>query len=342
MSDNYVSKCVSSKQILIKRKELMPLIVKYLPISFDEIISQNHVVSNITKFIKKKSIPHLLFYGMPGTGKTSTINALLEILYGENKSFMAMEVNSSSERGIETVRKDIKSFISIEPLVEIDDSITTKKMVILDEVDSMTKDAQQMLRKLIEDYTNNVTFCLICNEIQQVIMPIQSRCLSYKFGLVKSSQMASRLKEICIKENIKYEDKGIELICDNSNGDFRYALNKLQLIQIGNNSILTSEIAIKYSKKSTRVIINELYALLYTSTLNQLYIYLANEMTKHSIMLCDVINIFVEMILTKSLCTSKLIRLLRGLKDLDKKTTDEYNQKIHISCFIAIILQLKY
>jgi|SaaInlStandDraft_4_1057021.scaffolds.fasta_scaffold01572_2 replication factor C subunit 3/5 len=208
----------------------LPWIEKYRPKNFDEMISNNGMIDILRDFIKSKNLPHLLFYGPPGTGKTSAIMACSKELYKHNKPYMVLELNASDERGIEVVRNRIKQFAltGCSFLRKDDNSLPPFKLVILDEIDAMTDDAQSNLRQILEKYAHNVRFCLICNYIKKINPALISRSVGFRFAPLNKDQIMIKLKEIVGKENIKSTEKGLKLIVHRSNGDMRRVLNILQ------------------------------------------------------------------------------------------------------------------
>ncbi|KAJ1829872.1 Subunit of heteropentameric Replication factor C (RF-C), partial [Coemansia sp. RSA 2703] len=141
-----------------KGAENLPWVEKYRPTSLDELVSQSDIVDTLQRFIDDGKLPHLLFYGPPGTGKTTTILAIARKLYGKNMGSMVLELNASDDRGIDVIRDQIKTFASTRTVFS-----SGLKLVILDEADAMTTPAQAALRRVIEKYTKNVRFCIICN-----------------------------------------------------------------------------------------------------------------------------------------------------------------------------------
>ena len=143
----------------------LPWVEKYRPKNLDDIISQKNIIHTISSFLKKyKQLPHMIFYGPSGTGKTSTIIACINKLFG-TQSFDYLSLNASDERGVDTVRNRIRKFVYTKNLFTNNLNINIHKIVILDEADSMTEEAQFSLRQLIVNYTNTVRFCIICNYI---------------------------------------------------------------------------------------------------------------------------------------------------------------------------------
>ena len=141
---------------------ILPWVEKYRPKELGELISHDQIRNTLHRFIEKKSLPNLLFYGSPGTGKTSTILASAKKLYGSAFNYMVIELNASDERGINTVRNTIKVFAESQPPIQSD---VRFKLVILDEADNMTKDAQAALRRMMERFSSTTRFCLICNYV---------------------------------------------------------------------------------------------------------------------------------------------------------------------------------
>lgn len=203
---------------------------KYRPNTINEVFLENKNRDSINYFINNKDFPNLLFYGPSGTGKTSTIIAMAKEIYQKRYNLMVLELNASDNRNIQIVRKLIKEFASTKTLF-------TKgyKLIILDEVDSMTNDAQFALRRIMETYSDNVRFCFICNYINKIIPAIQSRCSKFKFSSLESSVIENRLYEILEKEKIEIHENVLKEILDYTSGDMRKILNIIQLFQFHNS-----------------------------------------------------------------------------------------------------------
>uniref|UniRef100_A0A1I8Q602 Activator 1 subunit 5 n=1 Tax=Stomoxys calcitrans TaxID=35570 RepID=A0A1I8Q602_STOCA len=202
----------------------IPWVEKYRPSKLDDLISHEEIISTINRFINQKQLPHLLFYGPPGTGKTSTILACAKQLYtpAQFKS-MVLELNASDDRGIGIVRGQILNFASTRTIFS-----GTFKLIILDEADAMTNDAQNALRRIIEKYTENVRFCVICNYLSKIIPAVQSRCTRFRFAPLTPEQILPRLDKIVEMENLNVTDDGKKALMTLSKGDMRKVLNVLQ------------------------------------------------------------------------------------------------------------------
>uniref|UniRef100_A0A2P2I735 Activator 1 subunit 5 n=2 Tax=Hirondellea gigas TaxID=1518452 RepID=A0A2P2I735_9CRUS len=202
----------------------LPWVEKYRPQSLDELVSHEHIISTIKKFIKEDHLPHLLFYGPPGTGKTSTILACAKQLYQpKHYNSMVLELNASDDRGINVVREQILNFASTRTIFK-----AGFKLVILDEADAMTNDAQNALRRVIEKFTENVRFCLICNYLSKIIPAIQSRCTRFRFGPLTTAQMLPRLNHVIESEGVDITEDGRKALVTLAGGDMRKVLNVLQ------------------------------------------------------------------------------------------------------------------
>lgn len=205
------------------------LVEKYRPNTIDEVFLEEKNQLSIKNFIQNNSFPNLLFYGPSGTGKTSTIIAMAKTIYKEKYNLMVLELNASDNRNIQVVRKIIKEFASCKTLFN-----NGYKLIILDEVDSMTNDAQFCLRRIMETYSENVRFCFICNFLGKIIPAIQSRCSKFKFANLNTEQISSRLDNIMLEEKIKISAPVMNLIMEHCNGDMRKILNYIQLFKYHN------------------------------------------------------------------------------------------------------------
>ena len=176
----------------------------------------------------------MLFYGPPGTGKTSTILALAKELYGpELMKSRVLELNASDERGISIVREKVKNFARIAVSTPTNLSSSTYpcppyKIIILDEADSMTQDAQSALRRTMETYSRITRFCLICNYVTRIIDPLASRCSKFRFKPLDEENARTRLELIAKEEGVEYEEGVIDALIKVSDGDLRKAITYLQ------------------------------------------------------------------------------------------------------------------
>ncbi|KAI9473717.1 MAG: replication factor C subunit 2 [Benjaminiella poitrasii] len=211
-------------------KKNQPWVEKYRPKTMDDISSQEQAVLVLKKALQSENLPHLLFYGPPGTGKTSTILALANELYGPKLiKTRILELNASDERGIQIIRDKVKNFSRTTVTNKVEGyPCPTYKIVILDEADSMTKDAQSALRRIMETYSKTTRFCLICNYVSRIIEPITSRCAKFRFKSLPVSDLEERLQMICEKEGVNLAANTLKTLIDCSGGDLRKAITFLQ------------------------------------------------------------------------------------------------------------------
>ncbi|KAI9291636.1 P-loop containing nucleoside triphosphate hydrolase protein [Neoconidiobolus thromboides FSU 785] len=215
-------------------KTNLPWIEKYRPKDMSEISAQEEIVQVLRKSITSKNLPHLLFYGPPGTGKTSSILALARELYGEKElKEKVLELNASDERGIAVVREKVKNFAkrSVSTGVNANGHSISYKIIILDEADSLTSDAQAALRRIMEEHSKVTRFCLICNYVSRIIEPLASRCAKFRFKPIPQELGLKRLQFICESEGLNYDNEALEKLITTCNGDLRRAIMLLQSSQ---------------------------------------------------------------------------------------------------------------
>lgn len=179
----------------------------------------------VKKLLSENQLPHLLFYGPPGTGKTSTILALAKQMYGDSMASMTLELNASDDRGIDIIRNQVQDFASTRTIFS-----NKFKLIILDECDAMTKDAQMALRRVMEKYVRNARFCLICNYVSKIIPALQSRCTRFRFQPLPERFVRSRLEQICNEEKVLLDPAGLDALIELGGGDMRRTLNLLQSV----------------------------------------------------------------------------------------------------------------
>ncbi|KAI9830773.1 MAG: hypothetical protein M1826_004406 [Phylliscum demangeonii] len=214
---------------------LQPWVEKYRPKTLQDVTAQDHTVHVLQRTLQASNLPHMLFYGPPGTGKTSTVLALAKELFGPQlfKS-RVLELNASDERGISIVRVKVKDFARMQLTKPPSASYTTKypcppyKIIILDEADSMTQDAQSALRRTMETYSRITRFCLICNYVTRIIDPLASRCSKFRFKSLDQANARARLAQIAEREGVPLAEGALDALIRCSDGDLRKAITFLQ------------------------------------------------------------------------------------------------------------------
>ncbi|KUL88382.1 hypothetical protein ZTR_04956 [Talaromyces verruculosus] len=220
-----------------ERARLQPWVEKYRPKSLDDVAAQDHTTTVLQRTLQASNLPHMLFYGPPGTGKTSTILALAKSLFGPTLyRTRILELNASDERGINIVREKIKDFArtQLSHPSNLDAAYREKypcppfKIIILDEADSMTQDAQSALRRTMEQYSRITRFCLVCNYVTRIIEPLASRCSKFRFKALDGVSAGDRISEIAAAEGLTLDEGVVETLIRCSEGDLRRAITYLQ------------------------------------------------------------------------------------------------------------------
>ena len=216
-------------QVQAKNLSNLMWVEKYRHFRLDDIINQKEIVESLKNLMKEPAeMPHLLFTGPAGVGKTTTALCMSRQLLGEDWKRDTLELNASDERGIKMVRERVKEFAAVIKIRTTERDERKFRIIILDEADEMTSEAQTALRRIIEDSSETTRFVIICNYLSQIIEPIQSRCAIFRFKRIEKETVEDHLKWLCKKEGIKYDDKAISQIFDSTNGDLRHSINILQ------------------------------------------------------------------------------------------------------------------
>jgi len=196
---------------------------QYRPRKFHEVMGQDEIVQRIESLTKSLNIPHLLFAGPAGTGKSTLALIVVQELFGENWRDSYLELNASDERGINIVREKVKNFARTKALGKV-----PFKIIFLDEADALTPEAQQALRRTMENYSATCRFILSCNYSSKIIDPIQSRCAIFRFKLLEKKAIEKVLMSIAQGENLTITPEAIEILYEGSEGDCRRSINLLQ------------------------------------------------------------------------------------------------------------------
>lgn len=202
-------------------------IEKYRPEKLDDIVGQDDIIKRLKSYVKTKNLPHLLFSGPPGVGKTAAAISIVKEIFGESWRNNFIELNASDERGIDIIRHKVKDFARMAPLGEAD-----FKVIFLDEADALTNDAQSALRRTMERYSATTRFILSCNYSSKIIEPIQSRCAVYRFKPLSKEAVTKRIGHIAEMEKLEVTKGGMDAIEYVASGDMRKAINALQAAAI--------------------------------------------------------------------------------------------------------------
>ena len=196
---------------------------KYRPSIFSEVVGQDNIVKRVESLTNSLNIPHLLFAGPAGTGKSTLALIIVKELFKDNWRENYLELNASDERGINVIREKVKNFARTKSLGNV-----SFKVIFLDEADALTPEAQQALRRTMENYSNTCRFILSCNYSSKIIDPIQSRCAIFRFKLLEKKDVERVIQRIAEKEELMINPEAIEIIYEGSEGDCRRCINILQ------------------------------------------------------------------------------------------------------------------
>lgn len=235
---------VKKKEVFKRDNKYIIWTSKYLP-RINDVIGQDHIIKVILKFIKNKSLPHLLFYGPPGTGKTSVAHAIKYMIYKGDRQRIAdnvLELNASDENGINVIRGIVINFANMCVSSSYNDTENKYKLIILDEADSMTSEAQTALKKVMETTCAITRFIIICNYESKIISPLKSRCVEFCFKQISDESMIKKLQQIAKNENLSFTENALQLISKISSGDARRAINTIQNAKYFDCKIIDTDI----------------------------------------------------------------------------------------------------
>ncbi len=303
---------------------------KYRPKTLDEIVDQEEVVARLKGYVEQKNIPHLLFAGPPGTGKTASAIALTRDLFGENWRDNFIEMNASDERGIDVVRHKIKEFARTAPIN------APFKIIFLDEADALTADAQAALRRTMEMYSKICRFILSCNYISRIIEPIQSRCAVFKFKPIPPEAMKKRLMEICKKEGVKITKDGLEALIYVSGGDFRKAINALQGAAALNKKVDANAIY-QITATARPEEIRNLLDVALSGNFMQARDMLDKLMVEYGMSGEDVVSQLFREIVSSSMDEKLKVILIDRLGEVDFRLTEGANDRIQLDAYLAFL-----
>lgn len=306
---------------------------KYRPKNLDQIINQKEIITGLKNLLNKPNeLPHLLFTGAAGIGKTTTALCLAREILGDSWKRDTLELNASDERGIKMVRERVKEFASIMKLsLNQIENERPFKIIILDEADEMTSEAQTALRRIIEDSSKTTRFIFICNYLSHIIEPIQSRCVVFRFSKVPVDEVVGYLKIICKNEEINFEEKALYKIYEHTNGDLRNSINILQSASASGN-VNTSQVqsAIGNSGKNK---ISEIIKLAMDSKFNESRIKLLELLYVYGVSETDFLKYANEEIYNLDL--ENLSEVSSMIAEYDYRLSNGAHPEIQLAAFLA-------
>lgn len=334
-NDDHAARNLKGKNTIVHssaHSKATPWVEKYRPQSLSDVAAHRDIVETIDRLASSNRLPHLLLYGPPGTGKTSTILALARKLYGSEMSTMAVELNASDDRGIDVVRQQIQDFASSRGISYF--SKPSIKLVLLDECDAMTKDAQFALRRVIEKYTKSTRFALICNHVNKIIPALQSRCTRFRFAPLDDVNVTDRLNHVIKTEGLDVTDCGLKALVRLSNGDMRKALNILQSTHMASQQITEEAVYLctgnplpKDIEQISHWLLNEPFAVSYKR--------ISDIEARKGLALVDIIREVTMFVFRIMMPGSVRVQLIHEMSNIEYRLSFGCNDKLQLGSLIS-------
>ncbi len=312
--------------------EFQPWLEKYRPQKLDQVIGQPQAVERMKAFLKGKNIPHMMLAGPAGVGKTTTILTLARELYGDAKDQCFMELNASDERGIDVVRGRVKDFARTLPISDV-----PYRLILLDEADSLTDDAQHALRRTMEKYSENTRFALSCNYSSKIIEPIQSRCAIFRFRPLQNDDVKKIVERIAASEKITLSEKALEALIYVADGDARRATNLLQGASAISKDVNEDDVLSLSSRARPKEIAEMLAAALkgnFTEARKQL----DELMVKYGMSGEDVISQVYREVTALEISDAKKVEIVDHIGEYDFRISQGADPRIQLEAMIARII----
>lgn len=302
---------------------------KYRPSNFDELVGQDEIVKRVKNLTDSMNIPHLLFAGPAGTGKSSLALIIVKQLFGEHWKENYLELNASDERGIDVVRQKVKDFARTKALQSV-----PFKVIFLDEADALTREAQQALRRTMENFTSTCRFILSCNYSSKIIDPIQSRCSIFRFKLLEKKDIEKRVRAIAEKEKLTVDEKALESLYEDSEGDCRRVINLLQStasISTNITSDLVNTITSSAKPKDIKIVLEYALAGDFTNAREKLL----DIMLKESISGQDVIKAIQKEVWALQIEPEIKVRLTEKTGEVEFRLVEGSDEFIQLEALLA-------
>ena len=302
---------------------------KYRPKDFHEVKGQEKIVERVKALVETNNMPHLLFSGPAGIGKTTLSLIIGNKLFGDDKQSLFLELNASDERGIDVVRNKVKDFARTRAIKDV-----PFKVIYLDECDSLTKDAQQALRRTMETYSNTCRFILSCNYSSKIIDPIQSRCTVFRFKPLTFENMKEIIHEISEKEGLQVTEEAGEALYEISNGDVRKLENTLQSCSVVAKEI-TKDLVYEVASAARPKEVKEVLDLSVKGFFADARTLLLKTMLNHGLSGVDIIKQIQREILSLDVEDAKKMRMIEKCGEAEFRLVEGSDEYVQLEALIA-------
>jgi len=302
---------------------------KYRPKDFSEMKGQEKIVERVKALVETNNMPHLLFSGPAGIGKTTLSLIIGNKLFGDDKQSLFLELNASDERGIDVVRNKVKDFARTRAIKDV-----PFKVIYLDECDSLTKDAQQALRRTMETYSNTCRFILSCNYSSKIIDPIQSRCTVFRFKPLTFENMKEIIHEISEKEGLQVTEEAGEALYEISNGDVRKLENTLQSCSVVAKEI-TKDLVYEVASAARPKEVKEVLDLSVKGFFADARTLLLKTMLNHGLSGVDIIKQIQREILSLDVEDAKKMRMIEKCGEAEFRLVEGSDEYVQLEALIA-------
>jgi len=304
---------------------------KYRPGTFDAIKGQKEIVKRLRAFVEQKNMPHLLFSGPAGVGKTTTALVIAKQLFGDTWTSNMLELNASDERGIDIVRNKVKDFARTKAIGDV-----PFKIIYLDECDALTKEAQQALRRTMENYTRTTRFVLSCNYSSKIIDPIQSRCAIFRFKSLASEEIQSLLEDVAQKEGLTIDENGKKALLDVAEGDCRRLENILQACA-SLTKVITEDTVYSIASKARPAEVKEVLSLALKHNFLEARKQLLQLMLDYGLSGIDVIKQMQQSIWELEVDNRKKVQIVDRCGETEFRLVEGSDEFVQLEAFLAYI-----